>query len=218
MRVLLLEDDTRLAAQVARMLENAGHSVVHRREGMSLSQSTLDSDFDVGIFDIGLPGIDGLDILKMLRAGGVKLPVLFLTARGAVRDRVEGLRGGADDYLVKPFSFEELEVRLEVLCRRKPPGHETGCFDYIKRTFREGGLVVELQPKELAVLSVLAEHPGAVVGKSFLLEQVWGLQFDPGTNVVDAMICRIRSKLANAGMRCEVRTVKGKGYAFQPAD
>lgn len=222
MRILLIEDDGELARGLRRSLCGAGYSVGWEKRGDGLSLDTVGEEFDVAIVDVGLPGMDGFEIVEALRKSSVDLPVLFLSARGDVRDRVRGLQAGGDDYLVKPFSSEELIARLEALHRRASlrASADTGRIhvDVAARRFVEGDRFAELQPKELALLTILLKYQGQVLTKGFLLDKVWDIRFDPGTNVVDAMICRVRGKMEEAGLSSTISTIRGKGYVFCSGD
>lgn len=214
MQILLVEDDAELSRELVRLLKDAGNHVERHSRGDGLQLDKLESKFDVAILDIGLPGMNGFEVVEAIRASGVNLPVLFLSARGDVEDRVRGLAAGGDDYLVKPFSAPELMARLAALHRRSQRQRADMRIDIARRRFIEGEGEIELQPKELAMLSVFLKNEGVVLTKSFLLDKVWDIRFDPGTNVVDAMICRVRGKMEAAGFRSAINTVRGKGYVF----
>lgn len=220
MRILIVEDDCELAGELKRLLVAAGHEVRRFRRGDGLPLDTLEENFDVAIMDVGLPGMDGFDVVLAMRESGVSLPVLFLSARGDVRDRVKGLESGGDDYLVKPHSGEELMARLDAICRRSggrgaaEVSASKPIIDLARRRYVEGALSIELQPKELVLLSVFLQHEGQTLTKGFLLDKVWDIRFDPGTNVVDAMICRVRGKMESEGLQSRISTIRGKGYVF----
>lgn len=224
MRLLLVEDDPELARQIALWLGEAGHSSTWHEKGSAALTSLTQEAFDAMILDVGLPDMDGFAVVEQMRARGFGLPVLFLTARDNVTDRVRGLRSGGDDYVTKPFAVEELLARLEALQRRSSivPPH-TAAFrtlgrwtlDPLKRRLHCGDEVVELQPREWTLLEVMLANEGRTLTKKFLLEKVWDIQFDPGTNVVDAMICRLRRKIDTPGQPSHLQTVRGKGYALQ---
>ncbi len=220
MRILIVEDDCELAGELKRLLVAAGHEVRLFRRGDGLPLDTLEENFDVAILDVGLPGMDGFDVVLAMREAGVGLPVLFLSARGDVRDRVKGLESGGDDYLVKPYSAEELMARLDAICRRSggrgaaEASVSKPTIDLARRRYVEGALSIELQPKELVLLSVFLQHEGQTLTKGFLLDKVWDIRFDPGTNVVDAMICRVRGKMESEGLQSRISTIRGKGYVF----
>lgn len=181
------------------------------------------SPFDAVILDVGLPDMDGFAVIKQVRADGLRVPVIFLTARDGVTDRVRGLKAGGDDYVTKPFAVEELLARLEVLQRRSMAdgsGAATRRFgkwvlDPLRRRLRSGDETVELQPREWTLVEVLLANAGRILTKRFLLENVWDIRFDPGTNVVDAMVCRLRRKIDTPGQPSHIETIRGKGYVFK---
>ncbi|MEZ5387449.1 MAG: response regulator transcription factor [Prosthecobacter sp.] len=223
MHLLLVEDDAELARQIDIWLRKAGHTCLWRERG-STALKTLESEaFDGVILDVGLPDMDGFTVVEKMRARSLGLPVLFLTARDNVTDRVRGLRAGGDDYVTKPFAMEEVLARLDALQRRSgvtplvPSARTLGkwTLDPIKRRLQCGDEVVELQPREWTLLEVMMANEGYILTKKFLLEKVWDIQFDPGTNVVDAMICRLRRKIDTPGAASHLQTVRGKGYALK---
>ena len=223
MRVLVVEDDAETAAYVARGLKEQGHGVEVAGDGRDGLFLALDQTFDVIVMDRMTPGMDGLSVVKSLRAGGVVTPVLFLTALGGVGDRVEGLEAGADDYLVKPFSFSELNARINALGRRAPMREQTvsvlklGALELnrLQRSARVGDKTLDLKPKEFQLLEYLMQNADRVVTRTMLLEHVWDLHFDPGTNVVDVMVCRLRHKIDAPNRPSHIQTLRGKGYVFQ---
>ena len=225
MKVLVVEDDAETSAYVARGLKEQGHGVevaASGRDGLFLG---LDASFDVIIVDRMLPGMDGMSVVKSLRAGGVETPVIFLTALGGVGDRVEGLEAGADDYLVKPFSFSELNARVNARARRPPIRSQPSALQIgdlelnrLQRTVRRGDKPIELKPKEFQLLEFLMLHADRVVTRTMLLEQVWDFHFDPKTTIVETHISRIRSKLEAAGPGGpQILTVRGAGYTLAEA-
>jgi len=223
MHLLLVEDDRELARQTTLWLSEAGHSCTWREKGGAALIALGTEAFDAVILDVGLPDMDGFTVVEQMRARGFGLPVLFLTARDNVTDRVRGLKAGGDDYVTKPFAVEELLARLEALQRRvgtapTPAATRTlgkWTLDPLKRRLRHGKEFVELQPREWTLLEVLLANEGRTLTKKFLLEKVWDIRFDPGTNVVDAMICRLRRKIDAPGQTSQLRTVRGKGYVLQ---
>ena len=223
MHLLLVEDDTELARQTSLWLSEAGHSCTWLEKGGAALIALGTEAFDAVILDVGLPDMDGFTVVEQMRARGFGLPVLFLTARDNVTDRVRGLKAGGDDYVTKPFAMEELLARLEALQRRSgimplvPPSRNVGkwTLDPIKRRLRHENESVELQPREWMLLEVLLANEGRILTKKFLLEKVWDIRFDPGTNVVDAMICRLRRKIDAPGVPSHLQTVRGKGYVLQ---
>jgi two-component system OmpR family response regulator len=212
MKVLVVEDDAETSAYVARGLKEQGHGVDVAADGRDGLFLALDQSFDVVIMDRMLPGMDGLNLVKSLRAGGVETPVIFLTALGGVGDRVEGLEAGADDYLVKPFSFSELNARVNALARRPPYKAETANLEV-----KLGDRPIDLKPKEFALLEYLMQNSGRVVTRTMLLEHVWDFHFDPKTTIVETHISRIRAKIdaereAGAVPGPQILTVRGAGY------
>jgi DNA-binding response OmpR family regulator len=221
MNLLLVEDDPELGRQMAGWMADAGHQLHWEERGRPALQWLLSHECDAAILDVGLPDMDGFTLVEQLRQKNVLTPVLILTARASVADRVRGLAAGGDDYLTKPFAAEELLARLDALHRRAShttPTHRKigNCrLDPVKRRISCGQQTVELQPREWTLLEVLMNHEGRIMPKQFLLEQVWDLHFDPGTNVVDAMICRLRRKLEIPDCDIRIETIRGKGYVFQ---
>ena len=223
MHLLLVEDDSELARQTGLWLREAGHSCAWREKGGAALVALGTENFDAVILDVGLPDMDGFTVVEQMRVRGFTLPVLFLTARDNVTDRVRGLKAGGDDYVTKPFAVEELMARLEALQRRaiggvQPPVNRhlgRWTLDPVKRRLHADGETVELSPREWTLLEVLWANEGRTLTKKFLLEKVWDIQFDPGTNVVDAMICRLRRKIDAPGGPSHLQTVRGKGYVLQ---
>ena len=221
MNLLLVEDDPELGRQVAGWMLDAGHKLHWEKTGASALATLQTQTYDVVILDVGLPDTDGFSLVERLRRDGVRVPVLFLTALADVSDRVRGLAAGGDDYLTKPFAIAELLARLEALHRRAsnhvPTHRRLGkCrLDLMRRRVSCANESVELQPREWCLLEVLMNHEGRILPKKFLLEQVWDIHFDPGTNVVDAMICRLRRKLEMPGCGVLIETIRGKGYVFK---
>lgn len=219
-RILVVEDDAKIASFVVKGLKQEGYAVDHASDGdMGLSLVTT-TPYDAAVIDIMLPGLDGLSLVKRLRASRADLPVLFLSARSSVEDRVKGLQAGGDDYLTKPFAFAELSARLQALIRRATRTPEATKLtvgdvelDLISRTATVGGRVIEqLQPREFALLEYLLRHPKRPVTKTMILEHVWDYSFDPQTNVVDVLMHRLRNKIDPDKKRIE--TVRGVGYVF----
>ncbi len=221
MRILLLEDDTRTAAFVARGLTESGHicdTLADGRKG--LAQATTES-YDVLVVDRMLPGLDGLSLVKAVRAAGVMTPAIFLTSMSGVDDRVEGLDAGADDYLVKPFAFSELLARINALGRRPPVQVEPTKLrvhdlemDLIRRRVERGGVAIDLQPKEFELLELLMRNEDRVVTRTMLLERVWGFHFDPKTSVVETHISRLRGKVDKPFGVPLLYTVRNIGYSL----
>ncbi|ODT17710.1 response regulator transcription factor [Hyphomicrobium sp. CS1BSMeth3] len=224
MKILVIEDDRETGEFIKNGLEEAGHVVdlaATGRDGLFLAAG---EPFDIIIADRRLPGIDGLSIVKTIRASGIKTPVLFLTTMSGVGDRVEGLEAGADDYLVKPFAFAELTARVNALSRRPPMAAvETVLhvgdleMDLISRKVQRGGREIELQPREFRLLEFLMRHAGKIVTRTMLLEGVWDFHFDPKTNIVETHISRLRSKIDKEFDVELIETVRGAGYRLRAA-
>ncbi|GLJ00119.1 response regulator transcription factor [Sphingobium sp. BS19] len=224
MRILIVEDDDETNRFVARGLAELGHHVVTSTDGRDgLFQATGDQ-FDALIVDRMLPGLDGLSLIKALRAAGNMTPALMLTAVGGIADRVEGLEGGADDYLVKPFAFSELAARVHALGRRPAAQTEASVLviggielDFHRRVVTRDGRRIVLQPREFALLAELMRNPRRVMTRTMLLERVWDFDFDPKTNIVETHLSRLRSKL-NVGFEDDaIETVRGAGYMIRGA-
>lgn len=223
MRVLVIEDDKETADYIAKGLTEAGFTADVATDGKAGLVQAVSEDYDAAIVDRMLPGLDGLSLVEALRGAGKDLPILFLSAMGEVRHRVEGLRGGADDYLTKPFAFSELQARLEALLRRQQrPGAETTLrvadleMDLLSREVRRAGAVIELQNREFRLLEYLMRNAGQAVTRTMLLEQVWGYHFDPQTNVIDVHISRLRQKIDRNHDVALLHTLRGVGYALRP--
>ncbi|NQE63740.1 response regulator transcription factor [Caulobacter sp. RHG1] len=222
MNIFLLEDDADTAAFIARGLKEKGHQVEVAGDGVTAITRLLADRFDVIVLDRMVPGLDGLTVLKAVRAAGHATPVLMLTAKSQIADRVAGLEEGADDYLVKPFAFAELAARVTALGRR-PLGSEAAAIlkvadvemNLLRREVRRGGKAVELQPREFTLLEQLMRNPGRVVTRTMLLDQVWNFGFDPKTNIVETHMSRLRSKLNEGFSRSAIRTVRGSGYLME---
>jgi DNA-binding response OmpR family regulator len=219
MRVLLLEDDPETARALREGLVARGYEVDHAAEVDEAEKLASERRFDAAVLDLMVPGGGGYAVLELLRAQAPGLPILILTARGSVQDRVEGLERGADDYLVKPFSFVELAARLAALLRRPQTRVEVvrvgGVeIDPLQRRAFHAGAPLNLTPKEFELLLCLGQRPGEVLTRKELLEIVWGYRFDPGTNVVDVHVTRLRRKLETSGTDGLIKTVRGIGYSL----
>ena len=222
MRILVIEDDVETAAYLRGGLEEEGHVVTLAAEGRGGLMLAATGDFDVLVVDRMLPGLDGLGIVRTLRASGVQTPALFLTTMSGIDDRVSGLDAGADDYLVKPFAFSELAARVKALARRPRTTAVPTLLkvadlelDLIKRTVRRGGQPIALQPREFRLLEYLMRHAGEVVTRTMLLENVWDFHFDPRTNIVESHLSRLRNKVEKGFARELIHTVRGAGYCLR---
>jgi two-component system OmpR family response regulator len=225
MHLLVVEDDVKAARFLRQGLEEEGHAVDvadDGEEGLRLASSVT---YDVIILDIMLPGRDGFEVTEVLRANGDVTPILALTARDTSADVVRGLDAGADDYITKPFDFDELVARVRALGRRTGPataqsGLRVGDLelDRVRRIARRGERTIELAPREFRLLEHLALHAGQVQTRAGLLEMVWDITFDPGTNVVDAHVSNLRKKLEEGGAPRIVHTVRGSGYVLRVDD
>jgi two-component system OmpR family response regulator len=221
MRVLVIEDDEETAEYIRSGLKSAGHMVDHCANGKDGFLNALDNDYDVMVIDRMLPGLDGLTLVKSIRGAQVATPVLFLSAMDGINDRVDGLEAGADDYLVKPFSFNELSARLAALTRRPPLKAEETVLriadlemDLIRRTVKRAGQSIDLQPREFKLLEYLLRNAERVLTRTMLLEAVWDFHFDPKTNVVEAHISRLRNKIDKPFSLDLIHTIRGAGYSL----
>ena len=219
MRVLIIEDDQQTLAYLKRGLEEAGHTVDQAADGKEGMYLALEGRYDVAIIDRMLPGTDGLSIVRAMRASKIDTPVLILSALGEVDDRVQGLRAGGDDYLVKPFAFAELLARLDALTRRRDGDAPVTTLnvddlemDLLSRTVKRGAKVINLQPREFRLLEYLMRHADQVVTRTMLLEGVWDYHFDPQTNIIDVHISRLRGKIDRDFDKPLIHTVRGAGY------
>ena len=222
MDVLLVEDDPELARLLVTELAADGHRVHPEHDGQGALAAALGGPWQVIILDVALPRLTGFEIVQQLRAAASEIPVIFLSALGDVPSRVKGLLLGGDDYLTKPFSMDELKARLRVVERKQarnrvrdlplPPGWE---WKPLLREVIVEGARIPLQPREWSLLELFLRHEGEVLSKSFLLDRAWGIRFDPGTNVVDAVIYRLRHKLDRPGRPSHIETLRGRGYVFR---
>jgi two-component system OmpR family response regulator len=222
MRLLVVEDDSKIASFVVKGLREAGFAVDHCADGEEALIMADSTPFDALIVDLMLPQLDGLSVIQRLRAKGKRTPVLILSAKASVDDRVRGLQAGGDDYLTKPFAFTELLARVQALLRRATQGAEPTrltcgdiTLDLLTREASRAGERIDLQPREFALLEFLMRHPGRPVSKTMILEHVWDYSFDPGTNVVDVLVHRLRAKIDPDKTR--LHTLRGVGYVLRPA-
>ncbi len=226
MHILIVEDDPELAAQMRKSLEAEGHNVSHAADGAAGYDMAHAGQFDVMVIDRMMPKLDGLALLSQLRSDGDQTPALILSALGQVDDRVEGLKAGGDDYLVKPYAFSELLARLEVLNRRNEVADNSNTsiqiadlnLDRIRHEATRAGEKITLQPREYRLLDYLMQNEGRLLTRAMLLEHVWDLHFDPQTNVIDVHISRLRAKIDKNFDQPLLHTVRGKGYRFGVVD
>lgn len=222
MRLLLIEDDHKIAAFLKRGLHEAGFVIDHADNGATGLELALDNHYDVAVIDIMLPVLDGLRLIQRMRQNNRQTPVLVLSARRSVGDRVRGLETGGDDYLTKPFAFAELLARLQALIRRSGEQPEaarltTGdlTVDLLRRTVERAGEKIELQPREYSLLEYLMRNAGRVLSKTLILEHIWEYQFDPQTNIVDVLVCRLRQKIDRSFHTPLIHTIRGVGYVLK---
>jgi DNA-binding response OmpR family regulator len=221
-RILVAEDDPVIAGFVSQGLREAGYAVDVASTGPDALKKALDGGYDAAVMDLMLPALDGLTVIEQLRAKRQQTPVLILSARHTVDDRVKGLQAGGDDYLTKPFAFAELLARLQALLRRsagttEPTRLVVGdlTLDLLSRRVERGGRAIELRPREFALLEYLMRHPGRVLSKTMILSHVWGYSFDPGTNVVDVLVSRLRDRIDEGFPTKLIHTVRGAGYVLK---
>jgi len=226
MRILVVEDDREVADYLKNGLEESGYTVDYADNGQDGLYLATSEAYDLLVVDRMLPKLEGLALIKALRAAGRQMPVLILSALGEVDDRVQGLRAGSDDYLTKPFSFSELLARIEALMRR---GHVSTDvvtelrvadleMDLLARTVRRAGQEIDLQPREFRLLEYFMRHAGQVLTRTMLLEKVWDYHFDPQTNVIDVHVSRLRAKIDKNFERPLIHTVRGAGYILRETD
>ncbi len=219
MNILVVEDDQVTANFILKGLKQEGYSAIHASNGQQGFIHLSESFYDVAVVDIMMPVMDGLTLIEMLRRRHIMTPVLLLSARNTVGDRVRGLQAGGDDYMVKPFAFSELIARLQSLVRRaqtvtEPDQLRVGdlSMDLICRKVFRNGQEIVLQPRELALLEYFLRHKGRIISKTLIMEHVWDYNFDPQTNVVESRVCKLRGKIKQAGGKELIHTVKGLGY------
>ncbi len=222
MRLLIVEDDMEIAAFIAKGMKQEGFAVDHAANGEDGLHLALNEPYDAAIIDIMLPKLDGLSIIETLRRRHVDLPVLILSAKRSVDDRVRGIQKGGDDYLVKPFAFSELLVRVQALIRRSNRTIESSSLtvgdlsiDLLTREVCRSGKKIELQPREYALLEYLMRNADRVLSKTMILEHVWDFHFDPQTNVVDVLVCRLRNKVDKSFPGKMIQTIRGVGYVLK---
>ncbi len=225
MKALLIEDDQTIAEFISNGLCEAGFIVKHANNGIDGLDLALNDSFDIGIIDIMLPQLDGLTIIEKMRSNKINIPVIILSAKRSVDDRIKGLQQGGDDYLTKPFSFSELLARIRALLRRASNVTETSTLtvadlsiDLLARTVSRAGKSIVLQPKEFALLEYLMRNQGHIVSKTMIMERVWNYNFDPHTNVVEARISKLREKIDKNTSLLLIHTVRGLGYVLKVPD
>ena len=222
MRILVVEDDSKIASFLDKGLKEAGFSVDVRGDGEDALHLVESVPYDAAVVDLMLPGLDGLTLIETMRRRNIHTPVLILSARQSVDDRIQGLQRGGDDYMVKPFSFSELLARVQALIRRdkknsQPMLLQVGDLemDLLKHEIYRAGEKIELPAKEYALLEYMMRHPGIVLSKTAILERVYDYSFDPQTNVVDVLVCRLRNKIDRDFDDKMIHTVRGMGYVLK---
>jgi two-component system OmpR family response regulator len=222
MRLLVIEDDKKIASFVLKGLRQAGFAADHAVNGEDGLHLAVTEPYDAAVIDIMLPLLDGLSVIEELRRRKISTPVIILSAKRSVDERVQGLRAGGDDYLTKPFAFAELLARVQALIRRasnavEPTRLTLGdvSVDLLKHEVTRGDKVIDLQPREFALLEYLMRNAGRVVSKTMILEHVWDYHFDPQTNVVDVIVCRLRNKIDKESAEKMIHTVRGVGYVLK---
>ena len=222
MRILIVEDDNKTASFVMKGLKELGYAVDRAHDGREGFVMIAANDYDLVIADVMMPEIDGVSMVRSVRQIKANLPIIILSARHSLDSKVDGFEAGADDYLTKPFSFRELSARIQALLRRSHFSEETTLLkfadmelDLISRVVRRGHCVIELQQKEFALLEYMMRSPNRVITRTMILEHVWDINFDPTTNVVDVLVCRLREKIDKNFERKLLHTVRGAGYALK---
>jgi len=224
MRILVVEDDKKVASFIVKGLKQEGFAVDHAADGEDGLYLALNEPYDACIIDIMLPKLDGFNLIEKMRHQKINAPVIILSAKRSVDDRVKGLQTGSDDYLVKPFAFSELLARVQALIRRaSAPALPTRLavgdlhMDLLTREVFRGDQKIDLQPREFALLEYLMRNAGRVVSKTMIMEHVWEYNFDPQTNVVDVLVCRLRNKMERDVEKKMIHTIRGVGYVLKPS-
>ena len=227
MNLLVVEDDIKIASFIKKGLEQDGFNVDQAFDGEEGLHMCLAQKYDAAVIDIMLPLLDGLSLIETIRNSGVSTPVLILSAKRTLNDRIKGFQKGGDDYLVKPFSFSELLVRVKALIRRSSnfveqlqPQITVGDLSInmmTREVFRKNEKI-ELQPREFALLEYFMRNPGKVLSKTLILEKIWDFNFDPQTNVVDVLVCRLRGKIDKKYAQKRIHTIRGVGYVLETSD
>ncbi len=223
MRILIVEDDIKIASFIEKGLREAGFAVDRAAEGEDGLHLGLTEPYDAAVIDIMLPKLDGLTLIQELRRQGNQTPVIVLSAKQSVDDRIKGLQVGGDDYLVKPFAFSELLARLQALIRRATCApsstrltYKDMSLDLVRREAVRAGRRIDLQPRELMLLEYLLRNPEKVLSKTMIMEHIYGYHFDPQTNVVDVLVCRLRNKIDKDFDERLIQTIRGVGYVLRP--
>lgn len=222
MRILLVEDDQKIASFIIKGLKQAGLAVDYAADGEKGLNKALTGDYDAAVIDIMLPVLDGISLIQAVRQQRVNTPVIVLSAKGSVDDRIRGLQAGGDDYLTKPFAFSELLARVQALIRRGKGESEPVRLNFddlslnlLTRKVDRGGVSIDLQPREFALLEYLLRNAERVVSRTMIMEHVWGYNFDPQTNVVEARMCKLRDKVDKPFETKLIHTVRGVGYVLK---
>ncbi len=222
MNIIIIEDDKKTAAFIMKGLEQAGFNTVHAADGKDGLFKMKTGEFDVAVIDIMLPEMDGFTVIQKLREAKIKTPVLVLSAKNSVEDKVRGLQAGGDDYLAKPFAFAELLARIQALLRRasnvvEPTTLTVGdlTIDLLSHKVHRGGLRIDIQPQEYVLLEYLMRNAGRIVSKTMIIEHVWEYNFDPQTNIVETRMCRLREKIDKPFEKKLIHTVRGFGYVME---
>jgi len=222
MKLLLVEDDERIASFILKGFKEAGFIMDHAVDGETGLSMALAVSYDAAVVDIMLPQRDGISLIEKLRLQRVNTPVLILSAKHSLDDRIRGIQKGGDDYLIKPFAFSELLVRVQALIRRASGMKEATTLTYhdllmdmYRREVRRSGVKIELPPREFLLLEFLMRNPERIISKTMILEHVWNFNFDPQTNVVDVLVCRLRNKIDKDFSTKLIHTIRGIGYALQ---
>ena len=222
MKILLIEDDARTAAFILKGLKQAGFTTVHAEDGKTGLFKAKTEEFDLAVIDIMLPVMDGFTVIEKIRAAKITTPIIILSAKNAVEDKIRGLQLGSDDYLAKPFSFSELLARIQALLRRANTASDPTTLtvadltiDLLSHRVTRGNVRIDIQPLEFQLLEYLVRNTGRVVSKTMIMEHVWEYNFDPQTNVVEARVCRLRDKIDKPFERKLIHTVRGFGYVLE---
>ena len=222
MKILLIEDDARTAAFILKGLKQAGFTTVHAEDGKTGLFKAKTEEFDLAVIDIMLPVMDGFSVIEKIRAAKITTPIIILSAKNAVEDKIRGLQLGSDDYLAKPFSFSELLARIQALLRRANTASDPTTLtvadltiDLLSHRVTRGNVRIDIQPLEFQLLEYLVRNTGRVVSKTMIMEHVWDYNFDPQTNVVEARVCRLRDKIDKPFERKLIHTVRGFGYVLE---